>query len=93
MPLEPEIYILPGLPPDAEAKSSLARVLQLMGRVIEEGRNAVQGLRSPQSGSLNLEQAFSRIQEELAIQEDVGFRVIVDEIGRASCRERVLVAV
>ena len=66
------------LPPDAEAKSSLARVLQLMGRVIEEGRNAVQGLRSPQSGSLNLEQAFSRIQEELAIQEDVGFRVIVD---------------
>jgi signal transduction histidine kinase/ligand-binding sensor domain-containing protein len=66
------------LPQDSEAKSSLARVLQLMGQVIEEGRKAVQGLRSPQSGSLNLEQAFARVQQELAIQEDVGFRVIVD---------------
>jgi signal transduction histidine kinase len=46
--------------------------------VIEEGRTAVQGLRSPQSGSLNLEQAFARTQQELAIEDDVGFRVIVN---------------
>ena len=66
------------LPVDSPAKSPLGRVLQLMGQVIDEGRNAVQGLRSPQSGSLNLEQAFARTQQELAIEDDVGFRVIVN---------------
>lgn len=66
------------LPADSPAKSSLGRVLQLMGQVIEEGRHAVRGLRSSNSGSLDLGQAFSRIQQELAIEEDFGFRVIVD---------------
>ncbi len=66
------------LPADSPAISSLGRVLQLMDRVIAEGRNAVQGLRSPQSASLDLEQAFAHIQDELPIQDDVGFRVIVD---------------
>jgi signal transduction histidine kinase len=66
------------LPEDSPAKSPLGRVLKLMSQVIEEGRTAVQGLRSPQSGSLNLEQAFARTQEELAIEDDVGFRVIVN---------------
>lgn len=66
------------LPEDLPAKSSFGRILDLMGRVIEEGRNAVRGLRSAQGSALDLGQAFSRIQQELAIQEDVGFRVIVD---------------
>jgi hypothetical protein len=42
--------------------------------VIEEGRNAVQGLRSSGMGSLNLEQAFARVQKDLGFQENVGFR-------------------
>jgi len=71
-----------GLPGDSEAKPGLARVLQLMGQVIQEGRNAVQGLRSSDSASLNLEQAFARIQEELGFQQDLGFRVIVDGEAR-----------
>jgi signal transduction histidine kinase/ligand-binding sensor domain-containing protein len=66
------------LPPESPAKTSLGRVLLLMGQVIEEGRNAVQGLRSSDSISLNLEQAFARVQAELELQEDVGFRVIVN---------------
>jgi signal transduction histidine kinase/ligand-binding sensor domain-containing protein len=70
------------LPEDSPSKLPLGRVLDLMRRVVEEGRNAVQGLRSTQTDSLNLEQAFSRIQEELAIEEDVGFRVIVDGQSR-----------
>ncbi len=70
------------LPPDSTAKSSLARVLQLMSRVIEEGRNAVQGLRSSASGSFNLEQAFARVQDEVALQQDVDFRVIVQGLPR-----------
>ena len=66
------------LPTDSPSKSALGRVLQLIEQVIEEGRNAVRGLRSSDSISLDLGQAFSRIQQDLAIQEDVGFRVIVD---------------
>jgi signal transduction histidine kinase len=66
------------LPPDSPARSSLGRILQLMSQVIQEGRNAVQGLRSHQSASLNLEQAFAHVQDELPMQDDVGFRVIVD---------------
>jgi ligand-binding sensor domain-containing protein/signal transduction histidine kinase len=66
------------LPEESPAKDSLGRILQLMGRVTEEGRNAVQGLRSPRSGSLDLEQALSRIQEEFTLETKTGFRVIVD---------------
>src|SRR5262249_54785388 len=66
------------VPDDLPAKSRLGRALQLMGQVIDEGRNAVRGLRSANNDSLDLEQAFSRIRQELAIQEQVGFRVIVE---------------
>jgi len=66
------------LPPDSPARPPLGRVLQLMSQVIEEGRNAVRGLRISGSGSLNLEHAFAHIQEELDLHQDVGFRVIVD---------------
>jgi signal transduction histidine kinase len=71
-----------GLPEDSHVKPILSRALQLMGQVIEEGRNAVRGLRSSQSGSLDLEQAFSRVPQELVLQEQAGeqltFRVIVE---------------
>ncbi|HKE32623.1 MAG TPA: two-component regulator propeller domain-containing protein, partial [Candidatus Angelobacter sp.] len=66
------------MPEDLPAKERFGRVLQLMRQVIEEGRNAVRGLRSASSNSLDLEQAFARIQQELAIQEQFGFRVIVE---------------
>ncbi len=56
----------------------LSHILQLMGRVIEEGRNAVGGLRSSYSGSRDLEHAFSLIRQELAIQAEIDFRVIVE---------------
>jgi signal transduction histidine kinase/ligand-binding sensor domain-containing protein len=66
------------LPEDLPAKQRFSRVLQLMRQVIEEGRNAVRGLRSVSSDSLDLEEAFSRMRQELAIQEQFGFRVIVE---------------
>jgi signal transduction histidine kinase len=71
------------LPPDSQVKPSLARALDLMGQVIEEGRNAVRGLRSTQSGSLmDLEHAFSRIRDEFIATENdddpIDFRVITD---------------
>ena len=70
------------LPDDSKVKPTLTRALELMRQVVEEGRNAVRGLRSTQSASLDLEHAFSRIQQELVTGEHTGeeinFRVIVE---------------
>ena len=68
---------LDGLPPDSLAKPRLDRILQLMNQGIEEGRNAIHDLRSSDSGPLDLVLALSNIQQELAVQPDVDFRVIV----------------
>jgi ligand-binding sensor domain-containing protein/signal transduction histidine kinase len=66
------------VPADSPAKQPLSRILQLMGQVIEEGRTALKGLRSSQATSLSLEQAFSQVKQELAIEDEIEFRVIVD---------------
>jgi len=67
---------------DSPAKPLVQRVLELMGRVIEEGRTAVGALRSPASNSLDLEQAFSRVKQEFATQENLDFRVIAEGAPR-----------
>jgi ligand-binding sensor domain-containing protein/signal transduction histidine kinase len=69
------------LPDDSPSKLSLSRVLDLMQRVTEEGRNAVQGLRASSSVPRDLEQAFSLIHRELDVSEQTAYRVIID--GRA----------
>ena len=84
------------LPADAPAKPRIARVLELMGQVIEEGRNAVRKIRSSHRDSLDLEQAFSRIRQEFPVHkesgqeigEPLGFRVIV--VGRPRPLQPVL---
>jgi ligand-binding sensor domain-containing protein/signal transduction histidine kinase len=63
---------------DSPAKPIVGRVLELMGRVIEEGRDAVRGLRSSKLSSSDLEQAFSEIRQKFALQSHVEFRVIVE---------------
>ena len=71
------------LPADSQVKPAFARSLELMNQVIEEGRNAVSGLRSGSSGSLDLEEAFSRIRDEMTGQprrEPVSFRVISEGV-------------
>jgi signal transduction histidine kinase len=69
------------LPANLPAKLRLSRVLELMRHVMEEGRNAVQGLRSSNSDSDSdsddLGQAFSRIPQDLGIEVQIDFRVIV----------------
>ena len=65
------------LPVDSPTQPRLNRVLELMGQVVQEGRNAVRGLRSFSDSSLDLEQALSRIPEELAIGGKIDFRVVV----------------
>jgi ligand-binding sensor domain-containing protein/signal transduction histidine kinase len=70
------------LPEDSPAKPLLGRVLQLMGRVMDEGRNTVRGLRSSETVRQNLEEEFSRIQKDLAISTQSEFRVIVEGAPR-----------
>jgi signal transduction histidine kinase len=60
------------LPPDSRVRPSLNNALELVRRVIEEGRNAVRGLRSSHRSSPDLEQAFSRVGDEFAASEPNG---------------------
>lgn len=69
------------LPDDSTARPKFGRVVQLMTQMIEEGRNAVRGLRSSPSNLTDLEQSFSRIPQEIALPENgdaIDFRVIVE---------------
>jgi signal transduction histidine kinase len=70
------------LPVDSSAKLPLGHVLDLMGRVIEEGRNAVSGMRSPQSSAQDLGQELSEIHRDFAGQQKVGFHFIVEGRSR-----------
>jgi signal transduction histidine kinase/ligand-binding sensor domain-containing protein len=66
------------LPEDSPARPAFTRVLDLMSRVIEEGRHAVRGLRSSGGEAHDLEHAFSSIQSELATGQTTAYRVIVE---------------
>ncbi len=66
------------LPADSAARGPLAHVLDLMSRVIEEGRTAVRGLRSPASAPHDLEQAFAGVQQDFASGEQTAFRVVAE---------------
>ena len=70
------------LPADSPAKPQVGRVLQLMGGVIEEGRNAVQGLRSSKRDLADLAAAFSGMRQEFPVPSQMEFRVIVEGTPR-----------
>jgi signal transduction histidine kinase len=70
------------VPPDAPSRSRLNGVLDLMERVVEEGRDAVKGLRSSDRGSDDLVHAFTRIRDDLAIVTPINFRAIVNGTQR-----------
>jgi signal transduction histidine kinase len=70
------------LAPESPARPLLRRVLELMGNVIEEGRNAVRDLRISKDGAQDLEQAFSRIPEELVPKNGTNYRVVVEGASR-----------
>lgn len=64
------------LPANSPSKSSLGSALQLMHRVIEEGRAALQRLRSPWIASASLEQALADSQNEFPLA-GAQFRILV----------------
>jgi signal transduction histidine kinase/ligand-binding sensor domain-containing protein len=68
---------------DSPAKPLVGRVLDLMGRVIDEGRNVVRGLRASNKDDMDLEQAFCRIHQELAVPPGTSVRVFAEGNTRA----------
>ncbi|MGH9840004.1 MAG: sensor histidine kinase [Blastocatellia bacterium] len=65
------------VPEDSPAKQRLDHVQQVMGQVIEEGRNTIRGMRSSGSDSMDLERAFDLIRQEFASQKQIDFRVVI----------------
>jgi signal transduction histidine kinase len=65
-----------GMNEDSRVKKRLEQIVELMSQGIEEGRNAIQGLRSSR-GSENLIVALSAIRHELQISPDIDFRAMV----------------
>jgi PAS domain S-box-containing protein len=61
---------------DSPEKALLDRVLGLMGQGIEQGRNALQGLRASDSRPVDLIEALSGIRREFLSQSDVEFHAV-----------------
>jgi PAS domain S-box-containing protein len=68
---------LKNLPPESQVKSKLDPILQFMEQGIEEGRNAIQGLRSSGNRPLDLVAALSAVRQEFSAQPGVDFCVRV----------------
>jgi signal transduction histidine kinase len=62
---------------DSPVKPQLDRILRIMLQGIAEGRDAIQGLRSPDNHASNPILALSKIRDDLDIQEDTEFCVTV----------------
>lgn len=65
------------LPEKSPARATMNRVLEVMGPVIEEGRNTIRGLRSSIENANDLTSSLSRIPQELG-KPGVDFRVVVE---------------
>jgi signal transduction histidine kinase len=65
------------VPEGSPARASLAGVHALMRQVIDQGRQAVQGLRVEPAGALALDEAFARLPAEIAPASPVEFDVQV----------------
>jgi signal transduction histidine kinase len=65
------------LPADSPAKQQLTHVLGLTERTLEQGRCAVEGLRSPRKHAGSLGKALAGVPDDLCLPPSVGFRVMV----------------
>ena len=66
-----------GVASDALVKPQLDRILQIMRIGIDEGRSAIQCLRSSGTQTSDLLASLSHIPDELEVQSDIDFRVMV----------------
>ena len=70
------------LPADSPAKPIVGRVMELMGQVVDEGRDAVRGLRSTTENADNLETSFAEAGKQFAMNDEKDYRVIVEGTHR-----------
>jgi signal transduction histidine kinase len=70
------------LAPESPAKPIVGRVMELMAQVVDEGRDAVRGLRSTAENANNLEASFSEVGKQLATNGPQDYRVIVEGTER-----------
>ncbi|HEX3660145.1 MAG TPA: two-component regulator propeller domain-containing protein [Acidobacteriaceae bacterium] len=63
------------LPEESPARPVMRKVLVVMRQVIEEGRNALRGLRTKVADDADLAVAFSRIGQEFGIDDRIALRV------------------
>ena len=70
------------LPEDSLVRPRLVRVLGLMRQVVDEGRNAIRGLRLSNTVSEDIAVALSNIKQELNSGNETLFRVIVEGSAR-----------
>lgn len=68
------------MPADSPSKPALKRALLLMRRVIDEGRHALDGLRSSPAPARSLEQAFTDLVDEVSAE---GPRFRISVMGRS----------
>lgn len=66
------------LPHDSAARGQLGHVQQTMGRVIEESRNTLRGLRTNGGAPTELKEAFARLPQDLADEGPIDYRVNVE---------------
>jgi signal transduction histidine kinase len=70
--------VVDGLPEESPARAPLGHIQSLVGRVIEEGRNTLKGLRSDEGATPELAEAFSRVVREFGPDGRVDYRVTVE---------------
>ena len=66
------------LPDESATKQRFVDVARLMDCALDEGRRAVQGLRSPDADVSSLANAFAGVPTEFGFPPAVGFRVVVE---------------
>jgi signal transduction histidine kinase/ligand-binding sensor domain-containing protein len=69
--------------PESPAKPLLARILELMRQVTEEGRNALKGLRSCEASDQSLEAAFAHMPQAFGSAQVAAYRVVVEGTSRS----------
>jgi signal transduction histidine kinase len=69
--------------PGATAKPLVERVFQQLRQMVDEGRNAVRGLRTKHSEADDLEHAFSQIPQDLVVDGKIQYRLIVEGAPRS----------
>ena len=72
------------IPADSPVRPQLEQIVGVIGRVIEEGRNTVQGLRAANGGDFtDLERQFSELRHELDTTGRTDFRIVTEGAPKA----------